>query len=408
MTTARIKRPYGTGSVYQRKDGRWIGAYLIGYTERGTNRYVYCSDATEKGAHRKLDVIVKDVIRNGPPAPGSSRLTVKTWSEQWLRHLERTARPSYYATEASAVRKWIVPHIGKRRLDHLNPGDARTVTNAVRAADRSTTTERYVAGVLRRMLEAARAEGHHVAASVTAVKAAKKATSSRGAIPTNDAIAILKCATETAAGSRWVAALLQGMRQGECLGLTWSHVDLEAGTLDVEWQLQSLPYADRAEGTFRVPDGYDVHHLVDAHHLVPVKSDSGRRIVPLVPGMADMLSRWREDAPENPWGLVWPQERTIRGGKTAVRPGVDKLDTAAWIDLQARAGVSQPNGTPYELHSARHTTATLLLELGIDHQVVIAVMGHSSITVTRGYQHASTELTRRALEQVADRLGIGG
>lgn len=405
MPTAKKKRPYGTGSVYQRGDGRWIGALPVGYTQTGTTRYVRVSDHTEAGAHRKLDVKVKDVIRNGPPPPSSTRLTVKAWSEQWLTDLKRTARPKYYATDASAVSRWIVPTIGKRRLDHLNPGDVRAVANAVRAAKRSTTTERYVTGVLRRMLTAAQAEGHPIAAPVLTVKAAKKAASTRTAIPTDDAIKLLRAATDTPAGSRWVAALLQGMRQGECLGLTWDAIDLDAGTLDISWQLQALPYADRRAKTFRIPDGEETRHPVDAFHLTRPKTASGRRLIPLVPGMTDMLRRHRDESEANPWALVWPELRRTRTGAVATRPATSPADRAAWYALQRSAGVAK-DGEPYLLHEARHTTATLLLELGVDHQVIVAIMGHSSIEVTRGYQHASTALARRALEQVAARLGI--
>jgi len=73
------------------------------------------------------------------------------------------------------------------------------------------------------------------------------------------------------------------MRQAECLGLTWAAVDLDAGTADISWQLQPVPYADRAAGTFRMPRGYDARHLVDAWHLSRPKTARGQRIIPLVP-----------------------------------------------------------------------------------------------------------------------------
>ena len=68
----------------------------------------------------------------------------------------------------------------------------------------------------------------------------------RTALAVPEALAILTAAAELPHGSRWVAALLQGMRQGECLGLTWDAVDFDTEALDVSWQLQALPYVDRA------------------------------------------------------------------------------------------------------------------------------------------------------------------
>ncbi|MEZ0446613.1 phage integrase central domain-containing protein [Cellulomonas sp. ICMP 17802] len=187
------------------------------------------------------------------------------WSETWLQLHATKARPKYYATDASHVRRWIVPTIGGKRLDALTPGDIRTVTNAVRAAERSTSTAHHVHGTLIRVLNAAAADGHTVSRLAREVEPPGKSTNDRAAIPLEHALALLDAAAAQPDGSRWVAALLQGMRQGECLGLTWECVDLEAGTLDVSWQLQALPYFDRKTKTFRVPDGYEARQLAARH-----------------------------------------------------------------------------------------------------------------------------------------------
>src|SRR5690606_37801270 len=111
--------------------------------------------------------------------------------------------------------------------------------------------------------------------------------------PTPAARALLEAAASAGTAARWSAALLQGMRQGECLGLTWDAVDLDAGTVDVSWQLQPLPYLDRRDKAvgFRVPDGYEARHLHDAVHLVRPKSTRGRRVIPLVPWMTAALTQ---------------------------------------------------------------------------------------------------------------------
>jgi mRNA-degrading endonuclease toxin of MazEF toxin-antitoxin module len=74
--------------------------------------------------------------------------------------------------------------------------------------------------------------------------------------------------------------------------------------------------------------------------------------------------------------------------------------------LQDAAEVRHPEGRHYMLHEARHTTATLLLEAGVSEAVIIAIMGHSSIAVTRGYQHVSQTLARKAMDDVAAKLGL--
>jgi site-specific recombinase XerD len=52
-------------------------------------------------------------------------------------------------------------------------------------------------------------------------------------------------------------------------------------------------------------------------------------------------------------------------------------------------------------HDARHTAATLLLEQGVDIQVVQEILGHSSLAVTKRYTHVTSKLA----EDAATRMG---
>ena len=133
-------------------------------------------------------------------------------------------------------------------------------------------------------------------------------------------------------------------------------------------------------------------------HLVRPKTGRGRRIIPLVPWMTEALIGWRHVAPASPYGLVWP--------RADGSPRRSSEDRAAWYELQDAAGVRSAAGRRYHLHEARHRTATLLLEAGVDPQVVTEILGHSSIVTSRGYQHVSTDLARKALNAAAERLSL--
>ncbi|WP_377324675.1 tyrosine-type recombinase/integrase [Pimelobacter simplex] len=401
---ARARREYGTGSLYQRSsDGMWIGSIRHGHNSSGARRRITVSDKTQAGARRKLREKLAEIERNGVPTVGA-RATVKSWAEEWLQQAERTMRPGSFATARSSINLWVIPAIGHKRFADLTPGDVRAVAQAQRTAGRSSSTELRTHSVLMTMLKAALLEGHPLHPRVLATQAPKKAVSDREAMTVEQALAILPVAGELHHGSRFLAALLQGMRQAECLGLTWQSVDFEANTITVEWQLKSIPYKiarDRKSG-FRIPDGYKVRHLQGQMHLVPLKSKAGFRVIPIVPVMREALLAWRERSADliadNPHGLVWPN---LDGSPTYY-----KVDDAEWYGIQQVADVQHPSGRLFTIHEARHTTATLLLEAGVDPTVVVAIMGHSDILTTRGYQHVRTERAREALEKVADRLEL--
>lgn len=395
--TAEKRRQYKTGALYQRKsDGRWFGAYEVGYKKDGSRDRRTVSAKTEVAAKKKLDDKIRELNRGRSSA--SSSATVKTWAETWLAETEQHVTPNAHQTDRAAV-GWIIETIGHRRLDKLEPEDVRAVSTAIVKADNSTSTAARYHGTLRRMLTAAQVEGYPVPANVLLVKGRTAAVSDRTAMTIEEALAILEQASKLPHGSRWLAAFLQGARQGECLGLTWPNtVD---GLLRLAWQQQPLPYnvpRDRTSG-FRVPDGYEHVQLKGQLHLVRPKSKAGWRVLPLVPMMATALDGWRPNAPENTHQLVWPQEDGS--------PRDENDDRAEWYAMQERAGVTHPAGRPYYVHEARHTTATMLQSLGADEPTRIAIMGHSSIASTRAYEHRDLTLIRAALKKYAKRLQIG-
>ena len=404
------RQPYGDGAFYQRSDGMWIGAVKGGWTERGTRRRITVSSRDKATAKRKLRDKIREIEQEGVTNV-SARATVKSWADEWIIMEERALAPKAFNASRSALTKWVIPAIGHRRFELLTPADVRKVENAQRAAGRANTTQIRTHSVLMKMLKAARQEGYPVPARVLDVKPPGKNINDRKDIPVDQALGILQQAAYLPHGSRFVAALLEGLRQGEALGLTWERVDFEASTMTIDWQLQPLPYRiarDRSSG-FRIPDGYEARRLQGALHLVRPKSKAGWRVIPMVPWMRSALLAWRDAAPDSPHGLVWPNADGS--------PRTAKADDAEWYALQSAAGIAHPGRTrivdgkaapaPYSTHEARHTTVTLLIEAKVDPAIITAIVGQSSLISRRAYEHVNHAPALEALAQVAKRLELG-
>ncbi|MCI7551486.1 MAG: site-specific integrase [Arcanobacterium sp.] len=391
---------YGQGSfTYLPAKDTWRGRIDVGVDTHGKRIRLEVSAKNEDEAWLKLMGLKRQVGNMSKSELVKLHTTVGDWVEEWLSRREHYARPKTYASEKGALHKWIVPRLGSRQLRSITGDDVREIAVWQQRAGNSTTTARHIQRLLQQLLRDARADGYLVDDTALLAKIARPAVNHRQALTVEQATAVLDVAAREPMGSRWVAALLQGMRQGECLGLTWECVDFERRLIDVSWQLQELAYEDKAADRIRVPDGYEARRLYGTYHLTRPKTHAGQRIIPMVPWMEAALAAWRERAPYSVWGLVWCRDDGT--------PMNSKHDLHRWKMLQREAGVARPDGKPFVLHEARNTCATLLLEAGVDIEVIKTILGHSSIAMSRAYMRVNEELTRDALEKVAQRLRLG-
>ena len=61
-------------------------------------------------------------------------------------------------------------------------------------------------------------------------------------------------------------------------------------------------------------------------------------------------------------------------------------------------------GPGRQVHDARHTAATLLIEQGVHIRVVQEVLGHTQVTTTERYTHVATLQMKDASEQMGEAL----
>ncbi|MCH4189977.1 MAG: site-specific integrase [Bifidobacterium tibiigranuli] len=400
------QRSKGTGSVYQNSRGQWVATIEAGWTERGTRCRITLKARTKAAVRARIAERQQRIAAEGSTADTRSSITIKRWADQWLEQRQRIVRPGTYVADRSGATKWIVPSLGHIRLDALVPADIRKLAATQEDAGLALATMQRTHAVLGKMLADAVAEGYMVPQRAREAGSPGSGQSPRQPLSAQAAAKILTVASSRPDASRWVAALVEGLRPAEALGLTWDMVDLKAETMTLAWQLKALPYVEsrRPESGFRVPRGFESRHLQGAYHLVRPKTRAGIRVIPLVSWLAQALSSWASRAPSSPYGLVWPR------GDGAPRSA--EFDRRQWYEIVEEAGVTVilPDGSSRRplLYEARHTAATLLLANGIDETTIKAVLGHSSVLSTQSYLHTDMTRTRAALAASAQIVGLGG
>lgn len=399
-----MARDKGSGSVYQLPNGKWRGSLEAGWTTKGTRRRVTVTRRTKREAINALKDKARDLAVHGPPAQHQRNTeTVKAYSDVWLEEQADRLEPAGYDAARAAVAQWIVPTIGRRRLALVTARDVRAVSRAVTKAGRSASTASRYHGVLMKMLKDAARDGYAITQSALLAEAVSPGRPDTTAIDHDDVAAILGIAQLEPDYSRWLAAFLAGLRPAEARGLTWDRVNFDLPALEISWQLKALPYnkpRDRSSG-FRVPHGYESIQLKHSWHLVRPKTDAGDRWIPMHSALKEALLAWRDECPGD-LGLVWPN-LTGTVNRAYGGPREDKPDRMVWKRLCEEAGVPD-----YDLYAARHTTASLLKAEGVSDEIIVAIMGHTSIKSTQAYIHTRLADAAKELERAAGALQLPG
>jgi len=74
------------------------------------------------------------------------------------------------------------------------------------------------------------------------------------------------------------------------------------------------------------------------------------------------------------------------------------------LSVVARAALVHAGIPPIPLTAAQCTTATLLMDLGVDVTVIQSVLVHAQPLTTQRYEHADLTMSRSALTRLADHL----
>lgn len=383
---------------YKRSSNLWAFTINLGHKPNGKpDRKEYTSTSKNDLIQKRRKIIRE--IEDGTYRPGSKPTTIAWWNH-WIEHIARPrVRPRTLANYISYGRKHIGPHLGARRINELTTDDVRFLHTAMQASDSSTRTIQAVHNTLSRCLKDAVREKVIADNPCELMDQPKATMRDRGAFSVAEAKAIFATARKDGPRSlsRALMALMLGARQAECVGLEWSRVDFDRAEMDLSWQLQQLPWAHGEKcgcndgvsparcprRTHDSPEGFEVRPCRGGLWFTRPKTSASIRMTPMPPALVTVMREWREVWPPNEYDLVWGD---------GPRPLLARDDRAWWKDLCKRAGVR-----PLDLHSARHTMVSLLLDAGVSPEVIRQIAGHSTILSTRNYMHVSTDQARKAL-----------
>jgi integrase len=309
----------------------------------------------------------------------AGKVTVGEFLDNWLASVGPSLRPSTVRRYRDVVRLHITSQIGSLRLSRLTPSDVQCLYANRLEGGLSSTSLHHVHAILHRALDQGVKWGLLARNVTDAVDPPRRQSPAMQVWSATDAARVLATANGDALEALWHLALTTGMRRGELLGLRWSDIDLNAGTLSVRRTLSR-------GSTSRLENGEP-------------KTVAGRRRVALPASSVERLRR-RAIKQKELWLAVGPGYgdrdlvfATVNG--THIHPNTL---SRAYRKLIERAGVPR-----IRFHDLRHTSATLLLANGEHPKVVQERLGHASISETLDrYSHVSADMQQRAAARFDD------
>jgi integrase len=175
-------------------------------------------------------------------------------------------------------------------------------------------------------------------------------------------------------------ALSYGMRRGEVLGLHWSALDWEAGTLRVTHGVKRIKNRDTARDRQT--------RLV----VSEVKTPKSRRTLVLTPESVAKLRAHRSGQSETKIaaGPLWQDHGLIFTSEVGTPMDPDNF-SHTFSKLCQKAGLGH-----WHPHDLRHSGASLMLAQGTPMHVVSEILGHASITITKDVYGHLLEGDKRA------------
>jgi integrase len=322
-------------SVFSKRDGKKVRKTFVNKAEAKTWR----DDAST--------MLAKGGLR--APKPTTVREAWNAWYEGAIAGTIRNRsgdrfKPSTLRSHEQAMRRRVLPELGRTRLADVARADLQCFADELVAAGLNAST---LAGTVQPLRLIFGHAVHHGELAVNPCNGLRlpAVRSRRERVAGPAEAAALIAAVPERDRAFWATAMYAGLRLGELQALRVEDIDMAAGIIRIERG------RDAKEG------------------MIELKSRAGRRRVPILAGLRDLLLDHLARTGLSGSDLIFGRTAQDPLDSSTVQGRADR----AWRD----AGLERI--TP---HGCRHSYGSILIAAGVNAKAIQTFMGHSSITVT--------------------------
>lgn len=316
-------KPSYYGKVWDREHSRSVKTRRFSKLEAARSARRELERAVERGVHVGATLRLSDA---------AERFVRSARDGVALNKRGRRYKPSAVKDIDDALRVWVLPSIGAKRLTAVRRSDCQAIVDRMVAAGRSGSRVRHVVNALHSLYRWAEDRERASGDPARLVRLPEIGSKPRKRIVTPAEAAMLVDALPLNDAMPYAIALYAGLRRGE---------------------IQRLSWADATESV-RVREG---------------KSDAARREAALIAPLAALLRRHRlaQGRPDDD-ALVCPPSRYVRTGVGFSSGALAKRAALVWETAELQ---------PLGLHDCRHSFITWLDAAGVRPKVASYIAGHS-------------------------------
>lgn len=374
MPRKSTKNARGGGTIRQRPDGRWEGRFTVG-RDPGTGKQVQRSvyGATQKEVRQKLAQITAAVDNGTYQDP--NKITVSAWFREWLdTFCKNKVKPLTLQSYEGLVKNHIIPAIGAMMLQSVKGTHIQRIYNTMTAAGLSGKTVKNVSAVLHKAFSVALKQGMIAANPCEWAELPKAKRHEIAPLTDEDIPHFLEAIDASPMRNAYALCLFAGLREGECLGLSWKQVDFQRGRITVSQQLQK----EKTKG--------------GQYYIAPTTKSGKPRTIEPPPIAFEYLRAEKVKQAENRLaaGAAWSNPNDL-----VFTDGTGKhyaIPTFYKYFKKITASIGRPDARPHDL---RHTAATVAIASGADIKSVQDMLGHATASFTLNvYAHTSEQMMK--------------
>lgn len=353
-------------NITKRKDGRFMGRFIIGYDEKGKALYQYVYGKTYDEAREKVMIgrAVESRFLSG------KKISVRKAYAEWLNAAANRVKESSAANYRMKFEKHILPEFGDMLCSELSAEIINAFIRKKLADGLSAGYIRDIFIVFKTMLKYAQEEYNFKLSlkNIALPKCEKKEVKKIDDTEQNLLVMYLKQHMDMTSFGVLVS-LLMGLRIGELCGLKWNDVDFKNKVIRIGRTVQRISSVNGNRKTKVV--------------VSAPKSETSRRTISIPDRLMEYFEKFRAE------------------GDCYILSGSEKLIEPRTMQYRYKKILKAAQVSSHNYHQLRHTFATNCMQNGFDIKTLSNILGHSDVSLTLSrYVHPDISHERRLMNKM--------